>query len=31
MLADNSHFLQAFNSFSVELPKSKKLFKALVK
>lgn len=31
MLANNSHFLQAFKNFSIKLPKSKKLFDALVK
>jgi len=31
MLADNGHFLQAYNSFRAALPKSKKLFKSLVK
>ncbi len=31
MLSEDSHFLQGFKSFSVQLPKSKKLFNALVK
>ncbi len=31
MLSDNSHFLQGFQNFVPELPKSKKLFSALVK
>lgn len=31
MLAENTHFLQAFNSFMTVFPKNKKLFKALVK
>lgn len=31
MLAENSHFLQGYQNFATVLPKSKKLFKALVK
>lgn len=31
MLSDDSHFLAAFDNFASELPKNKKLFKALVK
>ena len=31
ILSDNKHFLQSYENFLLELPKSKKLFKALVK
>lgn len=31
MLAENTHFLQAYQSLSIVLPRNKKLFKALVK
>ena len=31
MLAEDKHFLQSYQNFLLELPKSKKLFKALVK